>query len=594
MASTRIPTLDEKHSGTPVRNIEEAKAAKARLYSNRTVPPSRPRQQEVPALPPDVDRATFNKAIGDLKRLLGDENVEINDKPLVDGWYMEHPNTHDAFHILDQEDMVSCGTAYPSSTEEVQQIVKWANKYLIPVYPISMGRNLGYGGAAPRLRGSLVIDLGKRMNKVLNIDGHNATCLVEPGVSYFALYEAVQKTGYPLWIDPPDLGGGSVMGNALDRGVGYTPYGDHFANHCGMEIVLANGEVLRTGMGSLPGANGQDNPCWQAFQHNYGPSIDGMFTQSNFGIVTKMGMWLMPKTGHQSFMVTFPKDDDFEQIIEIIRPLALNRIIGNVPQIRNVIQELAVTGKPRSAFYNKKTPMPREVIRQHASNMPCGDVSWCFYGTVYGDDETRTKQLAIIKAEFGKVPGMKFLLPEDLPKDHYLHDRVKVCSGTPVLRELDWLNWQPNAAHLFFAPVVPTKGKDARLVHELVTELHKKWGFDSFPTWCVLGRELHYIANIVYDRSDADAKRRAMALMREMIAKAAAEGYGEYRTHLIFADQVAATYGWNGQALNKFAECIKDAVDPNSIIAPGRAGIWGQRYKNRGFEMWPKEEKAKL
>lgn len=378
--------------------------------------------------------------------------------------------------------MVSCGTAYPSTTEDVQNIVKWANCYLIPLYPISMGRNLGYGGAAPRLRGSLVVDLGKRMNKVLNIDGHNATCLVEPGVSYFALYEAVQKTGHPLWIDPPDLGGGSVMGNALDRGVGYTPYGDHFAMHCGMEIVLPNGEVLRTGMGSLPGPNGEDNPCWQAFQHNYGPSIDGMFTQSNFGIVTKMGLWLMPATGHQSFMVTFPRDDDFEQIIEIIRPLALNRIIGNVPQIRNVIQELAVTGKPRSAFYDKSTPMPREVIRKHASTLPCGDVAWCFYGTVYGEDETRNKQLAIIKKEFSKIPGMKFNLPEDMPADHYLQDRVKVCSGTPVLRELDWLNWQPNAAHLFFAPVVPTKGKDARLVHELVTKLHKKWGFDSFPT----------------------------------------------------------------------------------------------------------------
>ncbi|EPS43627.1 hypothetical protein H072_2365 [Dactylellina haptotyla CBS 200.50] len=584
-STSRIPSLDDKHSGTPARLLDEAKVLKERLYSNKTLPPSQPRRQETPVLPPDVDRATFNKAWSDLKRLLGDENVDLNDKPLIDGWYMEHPNTHDAFHILDQEDLVSCGTAYPGSTEDVQKIVKWANRYLIPVYPISMGRNLGYGGAAPRLRGSLLVDLGKRMNKVLNIDGHNASCLIEPGVSYFGLYEAVQKSGHPLWIDTPDLGGGSVMGNALDRGVGYTPYGDHFANHCGMEIVLPNGEVLRTGMGSLPGPNGTDNPCWQAFQHNYGPSMDGMFTQSNFGIVTKMGMWLMPATGHQSFMVTFQRDDDFEQIIEVIRPLALNRVIGNVPQIRNVIQELAVTGKPRSAFYDKKSPMPREVIRQHAKKMPFGDVSWFFYGTVYGDDETIAKSLKTIKDAFAKVPGMQFKLPQELPADHYIQDRVDVCSGKPVLRELDWLNWVPNAAHLFFSPIVPTKGRDARLVHELVTSLHKKWGFDSFPTWCVLGRELHYIANIVYDRADADAKRRAMGLMREMIAKAAAEGYGEYRTHLIFQDQVASTYGWNNQALNKFNECIKDAVDPNSIMAPGRNGIWGQRYKNRGFEM---------
>jgi len=129
-------------------------------------------------------------------------------------------NTHDAFHIHSREDTVSSATVYPSSTEEVQTIVRWANQHLIPLYPISMGRNLGYGGAAPRVRGSVVLDLGKRMNKVLNIDGANASCLVEPGVSYFALYEAVQESGHALWIDTPDLGGGSVLGNAVDRGVG--------------------------------------------------------------------------------------------------------------------------------------------------------------------------------------------------------------------------------------------------------------------------------------------------------------------------------------------------------------------------------------
>lgn len=109
---------------------------------------------------------------------------------------------------------------YPSTTPEVQIIVRWANKHLIPIYPISMGRNVGYGGAAPRVPGSIVIDLGRRMNKVLRIDGENASCMVEPGVSYFKLYEEIQKTGFKLWIDCPDLGGGSVLGNAIDRGVG--------------------------------------------------------------------------------------------------------------------------------------------------------------------------------------------------------------------------------------------------------------------------------------------------------------------------------------------------------------------------------------
>ncbi len=109
---------------------------------------------------------------------------------------------------------------YPSSTEEVQKITRWANQHKIPIYPISMGRNIGYGGAAPRIPGSVVVDLGRRMNKILDIDADNASCIVEPGVSYFALYEEIQRRKLPLWIDCPDLGGGSVLGNAIDRGVG--------------------------------------------------------------------------------------------------------------------------------------------------------------------------------------------------------------------------------------------------------------------------------------------------------------------------------------------------------------------------------------
>lgn len=133
-------------------------------------------------------------------------------------------------------------------------------------------------------------------------------------------------------------------------------------------------------MGALPGQNGADNPTWQAFQYGYGPYVDGIFSQSNFGIVTKMGMWLMPETESLTFMVTFPRDEDFEDIIEIIRGLMVRRIMGNVPQLRHVIQELAVTGKNRKEFYDGPGQMPRDVIRKHASKMPCGDCGWVFYG----------------------------------------------------------------------------------------------------------------------------------------------------------------------------------------------------------------------
>ena len=121
----------------------------------------------------------------------------------------------------------------------------------------------------------------------------------------------------------------------------------------------------------------------------------------------------MPETDHQSYMVTFPRDGDFEQIVEIIKPLAQKRILGNIPQLRHVIQELAVTGQPRKHWYDGPGQMPREVIRQHAATQPCGDVSWVFYGTQYGDRTGIESQLALIKAEFAKVEGSKFYLPKE-------------------------------------------------------------------------------------------------------------------------------------------------------------------------------------
>ena len=102
----------------------------------------------------------------------------------------------------------------------MQAVVKIANRYKIPIYPISTGRNLGYGGSAPVLSGSVVLDL-KRMNRILEVNERNAYALVEPGVSYFDLYRYIQEMGLKLWLDVPDPGWGSLVGNSLDHGAGY-------------------------------------------------------------------------------------------------------------------------------------------------------------------------------------------------------------------------------------------------------------------------------------------------------------------------------------------------------------------------------------
>ncbi|KAI1505580.1 hypothetical protein F5X99DRAFT_248887 [Biscogniauxia marginata] len=579
-ATSSVPLLSEKHSGIPDYLLDKAKDVKAEIFDARTKAPSQ--RNRLPVIPQGVEEKAFFEAIGEIRAQLGPDHVEVNDKPLKDGWYMEHPNTHDMMYVVDEEEFVPSAVVYPSSTEEVQKIVLWANKHHVPISPISMGRNLGYGGAAPRVRGSVVIDLGRQMNKILDISPDDYTCLLEPGVSFFALYDAIKAKGYDhLWIDVPDVGGGSVIGNTVDRGVGYTPYGDHWACHAGLEVVLPTGEVIRTGMGALP-----NNNTWQTFPYGFGPYSDGIFSQSNFGIVTKMGMTLMPNPGgYEGFMYTFPKEEDLAQLIEIIRPLRIGNILENVAQLRHVIQTLAVSGKPRTFYYDGDGPIPDDVVHSAAAATPTGDCAWVYYGMSYGPPHIRQYKLSIIDAEFKRVAGARRIDPATLPADEYFWARDRVAAGVPDIQELKWVNWMPNGAHVAFSPVSPIRGADATRLFRLAKQRHDEFGIDLFPAFCVGLREMHLIVEIVFDRADPARRKAAMDCLRAMIDDAAACGYGEYRTHLVLMDQVAGTYNWNDGALMKFNEKLKDALDPNGILAPGRCGIWPRRYRNRGWEM---------
>jgi 4-cresol dehydrogenase (hydroxylating) flavoprotein subunit len=71
---------------------------------------------------------------------------------------------------------------------------------------------------AARVRGSILFDLGARMNRILEVNEKFAYALVEPGVTFFDMYKYIQDHNLKLWVDVPDLGGGSILGNTSERG----------------------------------------------------------------------------------------------------------------------------------------------------------------------------------------------------------------------------------------------------------------------------------------------------------------------------------------------------------------------------------------
>ena len=207
-----------------------------------------------------------------------------------------------------------------------------------------------------------------------------------------------------------------------------------------------------------------------------------------------------------------------------------------------------------------------------------GNWRWILYICVYGPETVREANIKIIKDAFLQIPAAKFMLPEDTPENSYLRSRVKIYSGQADLRELDWVWWLPNGSHTAFSPICPLTGKDALRQYKMTERIHEKWEFDYFPTFCPGWRELYQIDMIIFNRGDPDPVRRARAMLSELIEEAARQGFGEYRTHLAAQDQVMGTFNYNNGALLKFNNLLQNAIDPNGILAPGKSGVWGDRW----------------
>jgi len=125
-------------------------------------------------LPPGVSQAAVDAALAEFRSIVGDAWVFTG--PAVESY-------HDPYTISNDEgDHKAAAAVAPESTEQVQAVVRAANEHGIPLWPVSRGKNFAYGGAAPVLSGSVVVDLN-RMNRILEINEQCGYALVEPGVS---------------------------------------------------------------------------------------------------------------------------------------------------------------------------------------------------------------------------------------------------------------------------------------------------------------------------------------------------------------------------------------------------------------------------
>lgn len=172
-------------------------------------------------LPPNFTEDRFSEFISRAGGLCGHDNIRIisSADELVDGDYMNPCKAHDMHAVYDRDFFVASAVICPKHVPNVQDIVRLANEFCMPLWPYSAGRNTGYGGTAPRVSGSIALDLGTHMNKVLDVNIDGAFALVEPGVTFMQLHDYLEENNLRdhLWLDVPDLGGGSIIGTSYIR-----------------------------------------------------------------------------------------------------------------------------------------------------------------------------------------------------------------------------------------------------------------------------------------------------------------------------------------------------------------------------------------
>ncbi len=479
----------------------------------------------------------------------------------------------------------------PGSRAELQECVRIANRHRVPVYPISTGRNWGYGSRAP-VADAVLLDLS-RLDRITGFSEELAYVTVEPGVTQRQLQQFLEARGSTLWMDAtgssPDC---SIIGNVMERGFGHTPLGDHCSHVCGFEVVLATGELIETGFRRFAGAKAAATSRWGT-----GPALDGLFTQSNLGIVTSMTVWLMPAPERfETFVLR--SDAPISDIVDALRPLRMNGCLRSVVHIGNDYKILSGSGEYPWQETHGETPLSAEVMARLRQER--GIARWSGSGALYGTRaQVRDARSRLKRALRHRVRSLQFVNARrlrllraiaypyrlltgrsDLQRAlDMLAPLMDLQRGVPTDRFLGSSYWRKKTARperpdpdadecglLWCSPAIPLVGAEVETATTLAVELTLRHGFEPIISVSLLNERLA-IATIAltYDRSVPGEDDRAVRCYHDLTATLLARGYPPYRLNV-----AAMEYGRGQGGYPAALSAIKAALDPAGILAPGR------------------------
>jgi FAD/FMN-containing dehydrogenase len=489
------------------------------------------------------------------------------------------------------------GAVRPRDCNELPAIITVANRRAVPLYAISTGRNWGYGTALPVDNGCVLMDLSE-LNRIVDFDSESGVVTLEPGVTQGMLAEFLDRGSHSYMV--PVTGAGpscSIIGNTLERGYGISPHSDHFGAVTALEAVLADGRVYRSAMSESNGG-----PLDRVFKWGIGPYVDGLFTQSGLGVVIRMSVVLARRPESlKIFIFGLDGERDILDIVPQVREVLVRYpgVVGGV-KLMNFHQLLAMTAEyPDAVPEASKLITPEMLLRLRKKfRVPV----WTGFGTLYGSKgvvaAAEREIHAVLRSpvkfvEFisprrvESLSGLTSWLPSGLrarfgASVETLNRSMELVGGRPnemALALAYWLGGHAAAPGIpldpardgrgliWYAPLVPMKADCIADYLSLVGPILRDHEMEPLISLTSMSdRCFDSTIPLLFDASSDYDRNRAERCYWALLEAGKDAGFLPYRVGIQTMRWLSAGGGTYWQVVRE----IKRALDPNSILSPGR------------------------
>lgn len=489
---------------------------------------------------------------------------------------------------------------------DIQTILELANKCsdsteAFVIYPISTGKNWGYGSSVPPndKRDQYLLDLSE-LNRVLYFNEKTGLCTIQPGVTQEILYNFLKEKASDFMV--PVTGAGptcSVLANALERGYGITPIADHFSAVTSIKGFLPTGEYYESSVAEIDAT--PEQLADKSFKWKHGPYLDGIFTQSANLVVTEVTISLEKAgDGFTSFYMQFFDESSFIEAYRTVSELfeIVGRNIGsiNLMDKRRVSAMLAHNPNGADTHKNMTSQQIQRISKQH--DVP----EWTVIGTIYGSKNVSKAVKKEIKT-IAKKRAPRLFFSSDLivkigklitavtPHSFLsvsrqqiatLEEGMAIMKGIPNQVALPLAYWRnpsraPNKSNLlnpardgcgllWYAPLIPTTPDSMMNFVNLVRDTCQTYNIEPMITFTNFNR---YCTDstipIVFDINNLKAQEDAKACLASLYEKGLKLGFVPYRLNIEQQNTLDTSITFWSTS-NKIAR----ALDPNNILGPGR------------------------